>query len=167
VLPAWIYRTSAFHYVINDYVIEFTNVQNASLQRRENLQCALINFALRWTAFGALRELKETFHQRQREFVSPRDTISFSLVIFETTCGGPRGMSAENGHTPRGKRQPWGCLIGGEGDRWGGETLNRCNSFSWAPAKPSAEHWSREIFLFFLFLLRPFYTRAIFCRVQN
>lgn len=48
-------------------------------------------------------------------------------------------MSTENGHTPRGKRQHEGCLIGGEGSRQGGETLNRCNSFSRTSAKPSAD----------------------------
>lgn len=83
---------------------------------------------------------KETFRPRRREFVSLRDTIYiyiFSLHLSSSKQPADRGtgISTENGREGKESRG----VVTGSGERRfrreGGETLNRCNSFSWTSAK--------------------------------
>lgn len=151
---------------------------------RESLQYTLINFAFLWMAFGAVRRTAGV----ERNFPPTTTRIclpAWHCFLFSCHLRNNLRRAARNEHGewsyPTREKTAWGCLIGGEGGRQGGETLNRCNSFSRTlpPAKPSAKvsaSWllfrapsnrTHQGSCFFSLLPRSLYTRATFCRLRN
>lgn len=81
----------------------------------------------------APRGLKETFHSRPHANLSPGVTL-FPLLLssFRNNLLAARNERGGRSCPTRDKKERQG------GWQRGGETLNRCNSFSWAPAEPSS-----------------------------
>lgn len=136
--PAWLYRTSAFHdQQLRNKIYERTKCCKSPTERE--LIVYFDKFRVTMNDVRRTAGVERNFPPTTTRICLP----AWHYFLFSCHLRNNLRRAARNEHGewsyPTREKTAWGCLIGGEGCRRGGETLNRCNSFSRTSAKPSAD----------------------------